>query len=153
MKNLDLTQILSNFNQEIKNLESVVLVQQRGNEITKKISGLFHATQAVFGPDIDLILMNKGVDTFLSNSLHVIESQFDIIDSHLIDYAGNQIVIHSKKVPYVNPLKPLPGIIENDLKINKQDINYYLIMSYLSQNDIFETIQLALSLKELKLKK
>lgn len=153
MKNLTLNQFLDKTNQEIQNLESIALAQQKGQEITKKIKNLFHVAQTTYPGDIDLILIEKGVDQLLSKSLNLVDSKMNIYDSHLLDYASGNIVINQGKKILNHPLKPLPKLIEEDLKVSKKDQAFYLIMSYLSQNDIFETIQLGIAIKALNLKK
>ena len=153
MKNLTITQFLDKTNQDIQNLESVALVKQKGQEITKKIMNLFPVAQTIYPADIDLILIEKGVDQLLSKSLNLVDSKIHTYDSHLIDYASGQLIISQGKKTLNHPLKPLPKLIEEDLKVNKKDQAFYLIMSYLSQNDIFEAIQLGIAIKALNLKK
>lgn len=110
---------------------------------SKKIRAFYKATELLFPQELNAFLDKNKFNPIVnkvSSSINRSNENMSVIN---IDYAANMVVIGDKK----SQITSAKNIVLDIFKINEQSLGHYLLLSLLTDKELFELFQVFLNLK------
>lgn len=137
--------------QKIKKIQSSMDQTKQGLLFVKEVQNLIKMFELTHPEELEAELISMGAFTVLDKAISSVEDKIELVKSHNLDMATQRLTLNLvlDSNPIVLKTKTVQDLILEKFKIKESSPLYYLAMSFLMNEQIFETMQLEYGITKL----
>lgn len=144
MKKTTFEQALAEMNLKIKEIESKMQTEKLGREYMNEVKTLHPALELAYSDELMESLIKANVIQKIEEVVSKVEKNMALVKNYKLDIANQKMIItyHLGQETKQSQTIQIDTILDKKFKLSKSSNLYYVVMSILMNEEVFEVFQL-----------
>lgn len=145
------SEVLELETKKIKKIQSNMNKTKQGPLFVKEVQNLIKMLELTHPEELEAELNSMGAFSALEKAISTVEDKIELVKSHNLDMATQKLTLNLTldNKPIEIKTKTVQEIIKDKFQMKESSPLYFLVMSFLMNEQIFETFQLEMAVARL----